>query len=234
MILAAGLGERMRPLTDTRPKPLLEAGGKSLIEWLIAQLAREGWTELVINHSHLGMQIEERLGDGRAFGVSIAYSREPAPLETAGGIATALPLLGANPFLAVNADIYCDYPFACLRQHAGRLGERGMLGHLVMVDNPAHHPLGDFCLRDGLIATARAPRYTFSGIGLYHPALFVDTPAHHRARLAPLLVRAADDQRMGGEHYDGIWHDIGTPERLKELDRMLRTGIRAADDADSL
>lgn len=234
MILAAGLGERMRPLTDKRPKPLLEAGGKPLIEWLIERLAREGWTELVINHSHLGMQIEERLGDGHAFGVSIAYSREPTPLETAGGIATALRLLGEGPFLAVNADIYCDYPFARLRQHIGRLGERGMLGHLVMVDNPAHHRMGDFGLHDGLIDTARLPRFTFSGIGLYHPALFADTHAHQRARLAPLLARAADEQRMGGEHYDGIWHDIGTPERLQELDRMLRAGIGTADAADSL
>ncbi len=234
MILAAGLGERMRPLTDKRPKPLLEAGGKSLIEWLIERLVREGWTDLVINHSHLGMQIEERLGDGRAFGVSIAYSREPTPLETAGGIATALPLLGEGVFLAVNADIYCDYPFARLRQHAARLGERAMLGHLVMVDNPAHHPSGDFGLHDGLITTARSPRFTFSGIGLYHPAMFIDTHAHHRARLAPLLLRAADEQRMGGEHFDGIWHDIGTPARLQELDRMLRARIRAADGADSL
>ncbi len=234
MILAAGLGERMRPLTDHCPKPLLAAGGKPLIVWLIERLAREGWKELVINHSHLGMQIEEYLGDGRGLGVSIAYSREATPLETAGGIATAMPLLGDAPFLTVNGDLFCDYPFARLRQVATQLDGRQLLGHLVMVDNPTHHPNGDFALQTGIVTNTGSPRHTFSGIGVYHPLLFSGIAPRERAKLAPLLQRAADARRITGEHFGGIWHDIGTPERLHALSRKIESGIRVAGDADSL
>jgi N-acetyl-alpha-D-muramate 1-phosphate uridylyltransferase len=223
MILAAGVGERMRPLTNERPKPMLEAGGKPLIHWLIERLVAAGWTELVINHAHLGMQIERYLADGRALGASIAYSREPAPLETAGGIATALPLLGDSPFMTVNGDLFCDYPFARLRDTARTLREEGLLGHLVLVDNPAHHPDGDFALTAGRISATEAPRYTFAGIGLYDPMFFANTRAHERAKLAPLLVEAAAKRRLSGEIFHGEWRDIGTPDRLAELDRMLRT-----------
>ncbi|MSQ18175.1 MAG: nucleotidyltransferase family protein [Betaproteobacteria bacterium] len=224
MILAAGVGERMRPLTDRQPKPMLEAGGKPLIQWLIERLVAAGWTELVINLAHLGMQIEHYLGDGRALGASIAYSREPAPLETAGGIATALPLLGEGPFLTVNGDLYCDYPFAQLRDAAQRMGTQGLLGHLVLVNNPAHHPEGDFALREGRISATGAPRYTFSGIGLYDSKLFADTRAHERAKLAPLLFKAAAIDRLSGEIFQGEWRDIGTPDRLAALDRVLKSG----------
>ncbi len=224
MILAAGVGERMRPLTDHRPKPLLEAGGKPLIVWLIERLVHAGWLELVINHAHLGMQIEQYLGDGRTWGASIAYSRESNPLETAGGIATALPLLGDGPFLTVNGDLYCDYPFARLRALTDPLGAQGALGHLILVGNPPHHPMGDFALHAGLATNAGTPRYTFSGIGLYHPLLFADTPPRQRAKLAPLLQRAADERRMTAEHFNGIWHDIGTPERLDALNRRIEAG----------
>lgn len=224
MILAAGIGERMRPLTDVHPKPMLEAGGKPLIRWLIERLVAAGWTELVINHAHLGMQIENYLSDGRALGASIAYSREPAPLETAGGIATALPLLGEGPFLTVNGDLFCDYPFAQLRGTAQTLRTQGLLGHLVLVNNPPHHPKGDFALSAGRIAATAEPRYTFSGIGLYDPMLFADTRAHERAKLAPLLFKAAASKQLSGELFNGEWRDIGTPERLAELDRTLRSG----------
>jgi N-acetyl-alpha-D-muramate 1-phosphate uridylyltransferase len=222
MILAAGVGERMRPLTDLRPKPLLEVGGKPLIHWLIERLVAAGWTELVINHAHLGMQIEHYLQDGRALGASIAYSRESSPLETAGGIATALPLLGEGPFMTVNGDLFCDYPFAALRDLAPTLRAQGLLGHLVLVDNPPHHPKGDFALIAGRISATEVPRYTFSGIGLYDSMLFAATRQHERAKLAPLLVEAAATRRLSGEIFRGEWRDIGTPDRLAELDRMLR------------
>jgi MurNAc alpha-1-phosphate uridylyltransferase len=217
MILAAGRGERMRPLTDAMPKPLLPAGGKPLVVWLIEALAAAGFRELVINHAHLGARIEAALGDGAAWGVRIDYSREREALETAGGIATALPLLGDAPFVAVNGDIHCDYPFARLA-HA-LPGDAD--AHLVLVDNPPHHPSGDFTLHAGRAGNAAATRLTFAGIGVYRPSLFAGIAPGTRAPLAPLLRAAAERGRLSGERHAGAWTDVGTPERLAELDARL-------------
>jgi MurNAc alpha-1-phosphate uridylyltransferase len=214
MILAAGRGERMRPLTDHTPKPLLQAGGKPLVVHHIERLAAAGFRELVINHAHLGERIEAALGDGARFGVRIRYSAEGKALETGGGIYRALPLLGPGPFLVVNGDVWTDIDFARLR-----LAE-GLLAHLVLVDNPPHHPRGDFVLADGLVLAEGEPRYTFSGIGLYHPDLFRDS-APGAFPLAPLLRSAMARGLVTGERHGGIWLDIGTPERLADLDRML-------------
>lgn len=223
MLLAAGRGERMRPLTDVTPKPLLEAGGKPLVARLIERLAAAGFRELVINHAHLGDRIEAALGDGARFGVRIAYSPEPTALETAGGIAQALALLGAAPFAAINADLHTDYPFERLRSAL----PAGAHAHLVLVDNPPHHPLGDFALVDGRVANAGTPMLTFSGIGVYDPALFAGIARGARAQLAPLLRRAADAGRVTGERFRGGWLDVGTPERLAALDAALRGDGRA-------
>ena len=219
MILAAGRGERMRPLTDATPKPLLLAGGKPLIVWHIEKLARAGFTELVINHAHLGDQIEASLGDGSRFGVSIRYSAEAEALETAGGIANALPLLGAGPFLVVNGDIFCDYDFAALPPELGALS-----AWLVLVDNPAHHPDGDFALKDDRVLNEGEHKLTFSGIGLYRPELFASIARGSKARLAPLLREQMALGRVGGEHYRGFWLDVGTPQRLHMLDKLLSSG----------
>jgi MurNAc alpha-1-phosphate uridylyltransferase len=220
MLLAAGKGERMRPLTDAIPKSLLAVGGKPIVARLIEQLAAEGFREIVLNHAHLGRMIEEALGRGERFGVRIQYSREAEALETAGGIATALPLLGKAPFAAVNADLYTDYPFGRLRSALSD----GALAHIVLVDNPAHHPAGDFALDEGRVANAGASMLTFSGIGLYRPELFAAIAPGTRVRLAPLLRDAAVRRNLTGEHYRGRWRDIGTPERLAALDAELRGG----------
>jgi MurNAc alpha-1-phosphate uridylyltransferase len=221
MILAAGRGERMRPLTDTVPKPLLEAGGKPLIVWHIERLARAGVRELVINHAHLGAQIERALGTGSRYGVTIAYSPEGEALETAGGIAKALPLLGTGPFLVVNGDIHTDVDFDALVR-IGLSGSPPVLAHLVLVDNPAHNPDGDFAL-DGPYATdAGMPRYTFSGVGIYRPELFAGIVPGAKAKLAPLLIAAMRERRVTAERHRGYWLDVGTPARLAELDRYLR------------
>jgi MurNAc alpha-1-phosphate uridylyltransferase len=217
MILAAGRGERMRPLTDHTPKPLLQVGGKPLIVWHIERLARAGFRELVINHAHLGRQIESALGDGSRFGVSIAYSDESEALETAGGIAQALSLLGEEPFLVVNGDVYTDYDFS--RLIAQPMG--GVVAHLVLVDNPLQHAQGDFYLKDGRLVERGASRLTFSGIGVYRPELFASIIAGSKAKLAPLLHAAIAQQRATAEHYRGDWVDVGTPERLQALDRKL-------------
>ncbi|MGH9579019.1 MAG: nucleotidyltransferase family protein, partial [Terriglobales bacterium] len=176
MILAAGRGERMRPLTDRLPKALLEAGGRPLVARLIERLARSGYTELVVNVSHLADRIEQALGDGSRYGARIVYSREAEPLETGGGIAYALPVLGAAPFLVVNSDIYCDYDFARLAAAATVLAPGTGLAHLVLVDNPPHHPGGDFSLGAGKVSADGPKRLTFSGIGVYTPALFAQVP----------------------------------------------------------
>jgi N-acetyl-alpha-D-muramate 1-phosphate uridylyltransferase len=221
MILAAGRGERMRPLTDTVPKPLLEAGGKALIVWHIERLVRAGLREIVINHAHLGYRIEAALGDGTRFGASIRYSPEAEALETAGGIATALPLLGPDPFLVVNGDIHTDIDFTALSD-IDLAGTPPTLAHLVLVDNPEHHRGGDFAL-DGRFATEDgAPRLTFSGVGLYRPELFATIAPRTKAKLAPLLVAAMRDRRVTAQHHRGYWLDVGTPARLQELDRHLR------------
>jgi len=217
MILAAGRGNRMRPLTDHCPKPLLRAGGKPLIVHHIERLAAAGIRDLVINHAYLGEQIEAALGDGSALGVRIRYSPEGEALETGGGIFKALPLLGPEPFLVVNGDVWTDCPVP-----ETRLAE-GDLAHLVLVDNPPHHPAGDFALEAGRVRPEGSPRLTFSGIGIYHPDLFVDC-VPGAFPLAPLLRDAMTQGRVGGRHHSGLWFDIGTPERLAELDRMLTQG----------
>ncbi len=221
MILAAGRGERMRPLTDHTPKPLLQAGGKPLIVWHIERLVRAGIADLVINHAHLGLQIEQALGDGSRFGARIRYSDEGTALETAGGIAFALHLLGDQPFAVVNGDIWCDYDFARMPALAAQMQRSQDNLHLVLVDNPEHHPNGDFGLH-GARVTDTAPRLTFSGIGLYRPELFAHIARGTRAPLAPLLREQIAAGKAGGEHHRGLWVDVGTPQRLDELDKRLR------------
>jgi MurNAc alpha-1-phosphate uridylyltransferase len=223
MILAAGRGERMRPLTDRMPKALAEAGGKALIAWQLERLAAAGLREVVINVSWLGERIETHLGTGSAFGVSIAYSRESQALESAGGIACARALLGASPFALVNADVYCDFDLAALRARA--LG--GHLAHLVLAPNPPHHAAGDFTLQAGKAGNAAAPRYTYTGIALIDPALVAPVRAGDKAQLAPLLRAAADAGRLSGELHRGLWRDIGTTGRLADLDALLRARTRA-------
>jgi len=220
MLLAAGRGERMRPLTDHTPKPLLEAGGKPLIVWHIERLVRAGICELVINHAHLGAQIEAALGDGSRFGAHIQYSHEARALETAGGIANALQLLSDEPFAVINSDIYCDYDFAHLAERAAALQTHGDAAHLVLVDNPHHHPAGDFSLQDGRVVDAVA-KLTFSGIGIYQPSLFGHIPCGGIAPLAPLLRERIVLGKVSGEHHRGLWVDVGTPQRLAELDSQL-------------
>ncbi|MBW8306829.1 MAG: nucleotidyltransferase family protein [Thiobacillus sp.] len=228
MILAAGRGERMRPLTDHMPKPLLQVGGKPLLVWHIERLRAAGFTHIVINHAHLGEQIESALGNGAELGVSIDYSREVSALETAGGIATALPLIDAEVFTVVNGDIYCEYDFSRLAEPMARLAAGHDRTHLVLVDNPPHHPAGDFVLDGGRVTntdiplTPHASRLTFSGIGVYHRALFASIPAGEKAPLAPLLRLAIEAGRASGEHYAGRWEDVGTPARLAALDEALR------------
>ena len=217
MILAAGRGERMRPLTDSTPKPLLEVGGKPLIVWQIEALARAGFRDIVVNLAHLGKQIEDRLGDGKAFGVGMAYSKEASALETAGGIANAMHLLGCSPFLVVNSDIHCDFDYSTLLPKIDQMKNRSALAHLVLVDNPEHHPQGDFFLEDGKIISSGEKRLTFSGIGIYHPDLFDGIQPGQSARLAPLLNDAIIEGKVTGMHHRGLWVDVGTPERLIEL-----------------
>jgi N-acetyl-alpha-D-muramate 1-phosphate uridylyltransferase len=262
MILAAGRGERMRPLTDCTPKPLLRVGGKPLIAWHLEKLLKAGFGPIVINHAHLGNQIEEVLGDGATFGVEIRYSREREALETAGGIATALPLIAGDVFAVVNGDIFCDYDFSLLESAIDRVTQDRLLAHLVLVDNPSHHRGGDFVLdrntvseKEPLVipqsADSNAPLpdpvpgvssangarrhaplrgaesvfpgliLTFSGIGVYHRDLFASTEPGSKARLAPLLREAMALGKVTGEHYTGLWVDVGTPERLWELDRII-------------
>jgi MurNAc alpha-1-phosphate uridylyltransferase len=218
MVLAAGRGERLRPLTDEIPKALVEAGGKPLIAWHLERLARAGIREGVINVSHLGERIVERIGDGARFGLRLRYSRERERLETAGGIANALGLLGDTPFLLVNADVYCECDFSALMKV--ELGER--LAHLVLVPNPAHHAQGDFSLVRGRVGDDAAPRYTYAGVAIVAPALVAPVKPGEKAPLGPLLHDAARRGLLGGELYEGPWQDVGTPERLAELERFLR------------
>ena len=223
-MLAAGRGERMRPVTDRIPKPLLPVAGKPLIVWLLERLVRAGITELVVNVSHLGAMIEEALSDGAALGACIAYSREAEALETAGGIAAALPLLGDAPFLVVNGDIHTDFDFARLIPRATALSAQGTLAHLVLVDNPPHHPRGDFTLDKGFISAGGGPCLTFSGIGAYHPGLFAGLRPGQKYQLATLLRDPMAARRVSGERYGGKWIDVGTPERLAAVELLLRSG----------
>jgi len=215
MILAAGKGERMRPLTLHTPKPLVRAGGVPLIEYHLRALAAAGFTEIVINHAWLGQQIEDHLGDGAQFGVSIQYSAEGEPLETGGGIFQALPLLGVEPFVVVNGDIWTEYDFARLRQPLEGLA------HLVLVDNPAHHPAGDFALQGSQVSETGEPRLTYSGISVLHPALFAGSTAG-AFKLAPLLRDAMAAGQVSGEHFGGRWVDVGTHERLAEVEALVQ------------
>lgn len=224
MLLAAGKGTRMLPLTATTPKPLLKAGGRTLIEHQIRKLAGAGFTELVINHAWLGAQIEQALSDGHAHGVRIRWSREGEPLETAGGIVRALPLLGTEPFAVVNTDIWTDFPFATLKTALAA----GDLVHLVLVPNPEHHPRGDFGLFGQRLDLAQAPeaqRYTYSGIAVFDPQLFSGMD-DGKAPLLPLLQKAIGLGRASGQYFNGDWLDVGTPERLAELDARLRIASR--------
>lgn len=216
MILAAGKGERMRPLTLHTPKPLLPAGGVPLIEHQLQALLRAGYRDIVINHAWLGEQIEEYLGDGERFGAHIRYSPEGEPLETGGGIFKALPLLGDGAFVIVNGDVWSSYDYSRLRL------PEGALAHLVMVNNPDHHPSGDFALNEGRLADlpAAGQPLTYSGIAVLHPALF-EGCAEGAFKLAPLLRKAMADGRVTGEHFSGPWVDVGTPERLAEVEQRL-------------
>ena len=226
MILAAGRGERMRPLTDTTPKALLPVGGKPLIVWHIEKLARAGFDEVIINHAHLGHLIESALGNGEDFDIDIFYSPEDRDLETAGGIAHALPLLGKQPFPVINADVFCDYDFRDLHAETVTLqNEPAHDCHLVLVDNPEHHRAGDFVLRNGLIVPEGTPRLTFSGIGIYRPAFFYAIPRGVKAPLAPLLRGAIAAGRVSGERYTGAWTDVGTPERLAQLNQTFQPNV---------
>ena len=221
MILAAGRGERMRPLTDHTPKPLLKVADKPLIVWHIERLAAAGMTDLVINHAHLGQQIAAFLGNGSRFGVHIRYSVENPALETAGGIANALPLLGEQPFAVINGDIFCDYDLAQLPARATAMVACHDTAHLVLVNNPEQHPNGDFGLNIDRV-TEQAPKLTFSGIGIYQPQLFQHIPLGNKAPLAPLLREQIARNKISGEHFQGRWIDVGTPQRLQQLDIDLR------------
>ncbi len=237
MILAAGRGERMRPLTDVTPKPLLKVGGKPLIVWHLERLGKAGFTEIVINHAHLGQQIEDTLKDGAKWGLHIQYSPEKTALETAGGIANAMHLLTENgtksePFLVVNGDTFTEFDFASLSQHikstalwantrAASIDIKNTRAHLVLVNNPPQHPNGDFAIANGLLKNTGEQMLTFSGVGVYHPDLFADVVIGQPAKLAPLLRKAIDSNAATAEYYQGVWHDIGTPERLKNLDKLL-------------
>ncbi|MCW8932991.1 MAG: nucleotidyltransferase family protein [Gammaproteobacteria bacterium] len=221
MILAAGRGERMRPLTDTMPKPLLQIAGKSLIEYHIEALVKIGVNELVINHAWLGEKIEAKLGNGDRYDAKIQYSREGQALETAGGIKNALFLLGSDPFIVINGDIFTDYSFEQLKTSAENLSTLEM-AHLVLVNNPEHNPQGDFCCQNNKVIDPLSsnescqPAYTFSGIACYAPEFF-STLHEGKQALAPMLRSAMSKQQVSGEIYEGNWWDIGTPERLQEL-----------------
>lgn len=227
MILAAGRGQRMRPLTDHTPKPLLPINGQPLIVWHLQRLASAGISDVVINHAWLGQQIVDALGDGRDFGLNIVYSAETTALETAGGIARALPLLGTEPFLVINGDIWCDWPLHQAIELARGLSRTNSLAHLVLVDNPDHHPQGDFYLgangqvygqpTDGESQTS----LTFAGIGVYQPALFADLDPNQPVALGPLLRQAMHAGKIQGQHYMGNWLDVGTPQRLSQLASLL-------------
>ena len=213
MILAAGRGERLRPRTDRTPKSLIEAGGKPLLAWHLERLRRAGVHEVVINVSHLATEIQRRFGDGSEYGLALRWSHEPQPLETAGGIAQARALLGAAPFLLVNADIWCDHDLSALSTLD--LGAR--LAHLVLIPNPAHNPAGDFSLEAGRVGNDPAPRYTYAGIAVLSPALVSGVATGEKAPLAPLLRSAASRGEVTGELFHGAWHDVGTEERLAKL-----------------
>lgn len=219
MILAAGRGERMRPLTDHTPKPLLQVGSQPLIGWHLKHIRQTGIRSVVINHAHLGEKIEDSLKSGEAFDVKIRYSAEGTALETAGGIAKALPFLSpdfSSPFLVVNGDVLADLPLQDMLLRASEAFTQGAFAYLVLVPNPAHNPNGDFSLAENKVGNDEANRLTFSGIGVYHPALFKEIEANQPAKLGPLLKSAAKAGGVFGERFDGTWIDVGTPSRLED------------------
>ena len=215
MILAAGRGERLRPLTDKIPKPLIKIAGKSLIEYHIGNLATAGYKDIVINTAWLAEKIHAQLGDGAQYGVSISYSDEGTALETAGGIINALPLLGKGSFLVVNGDIWCDYNFSKLPGL-----NPGIQAHLVLVDNPGHNPEGDFALQDGLIRNSNDTLYTFSGIGIYTVDFFAEQ-SPGALPLAPIIRNKCEKNLVSGQYHNGLWADAGTIERLHDLEKQL-------------
>ena len=222
LILAAGRGERMRPLTDTMPKPLLRVGGKSLVAWHLERLAAAGIRRIVVNHAHLGEQLEAAVGDGSRWGVHVAWSREGTALETGGGIVKALGLLGANPFVVVSGDIYTDFDFSRLADVAGAIARdpAGRAAHFVLVDNPPFHPAGDMGLAHGLVRRD-GPLLTYANIAVFHPALFAGIAPGTHLRLFPWAYRFVDEGRVTGERFAGAWENVGTPAQLAELDRRL-------------
>ncbi len=226
MLLAAGRGERMRPLTDACPKPLLRAGGRMLIEWHLLALARAGIVDVVVNHAHLGAQVEQALGDGARWNLRIRYSPEGEALETAGGIAHALPMLGDGPFVVAAADVFTDFDYSRVAAIAARMIDDDLLAWCVLVPNPPHHCAGDFALRENRLLADGEPRLTFSGIGIYRSTLFENVDPDRKAPLAPLLRAAAMAGRAGAERHDGRWIDVGTPQRLAALDAQLHSSDR--------
>lgn len=222
IILAAGRGERMRPLTDTVPKPLLRAGGKPLIERQVERLAAGGFRDIVVNHAHLGAMIEESLGDGARFGARIRYSPEPRALETAGGVAQALHLLGETPFAVVSADLHTDFDYASLVPRIASIAQAPgrQAAHFVLVDNPPWHAGGDMGLAQGRV-TREGPRLTYGNIAVFHPDVFRDVDPAQPLKLFPWAYRLVDEGRVTGEHFRGPWDNVGTPEQLAALDRRL-------------
>jgi MurNAc alpha-1-phosphate uridylyltransferase len=226
MILAAGRGNRMRPLTDVTPKPLLVVGGKPLLFWHLEKLANAGFGTVTINYAHLGEQFEAAVGDGSRWDLEVRYSAEAEALETAGGIRNALPLIGKRTFAVVNGDVYCDYDYSGLAAAVEQLEDSQALAHLVLVDNPPHHPNGDFCLEAGLVRSSGQKLLTFSGLGAYRADLFEPLAPGAKHALAPLLRGQLREGKVTGEHYRGLWTDVGTPARLAELDARLQPGAR--------
>lgn len=223
MILAAGRGERMRPLTDHCPKPLLTVGNKPLIVWQIERLVQAGIHEIVINYAWLGHQFPQMLGDGSRWHAKLHYSPEQSALETAGGIARALPLLGEGVFLVVSGDIYTEFDFARLHARAAMMQSQSRpLMHLVLVDNPDYHPEGDFGLDANQLVSTKLPRFTYANIGLFNTQSFIQLDPQCPAKLAPLIHEAMTHNAVSGEHYRGMWHNIGTPGQLNALDHVLK------------
>lgn len=222
LILAAGRGERMRPLSDTVPKPLLEVGGKPLVIWQVERLVAAGIAEIVVNHSHLGAQIEAALGDGARFGAAIRHSHEETALETAGGIARALPLLGDRPFVVVSGDIWTEFPYRSLLARAAGIeaGYPSQAAHFVLVDNPSFHPGGDMALAGGRVARD-GTKLTYGNIGVFHPQSFAALEPRRQLALFPWAHAMVENGQVSGEHFRGKWANLGTPDDLQQLDREL-------------
>lgn len=223
MILAAGRGQRMRPLSDLLPKPMLSLAGKPLLRWQIDRLVASGVREIIINHAWLGQAIERAFGNGEGFSCRIHYSPEVQALETAGGIANALHYFGDDPFIVVSGDIYTEFNYHTLFKSAQNIQEGKVDAHLILVNNPQFHPGGDMGLQNHLICPDALPRFTYGNIGVFHPRLFSDLPKDEKKALFPWLYTFAQAGRVSGELFDGVWENIGTPEQLTTLDTQLRS-----------